>query len=97
MSDVSITDPDIERKFLVKIYEETLRKKQPTSGNSGDELVSITNVASALGLMTKGSDKQGAFNRIIDSLAEKGLVRRNASSAVVLTPEGIKAVRNGIA
>lgn len=92
MSDIPTNDPDMEMKFLIKIYEET------HSRTSDDEkapiLLSITNIASSLDLMTKGSDKQELFSSIIDSLSEKGLVKRYATSAVAITPEGIKKAKN---
>ena len=85
-------EADMERKFLVKIHEETLSKK--SIGENAPILLSITNVASSLGFMTKGPDKQELFNRIIDSLSEKGLVERYAASAVAITSEGIKTAKN---
>lgn len=92
MTEISTRDPDLERKFLMKIHEETLSRKSDDSKEP--ILLSITNIASSLELMTKGSDKQGLFSNIIDSLAKKGFVKRYATSAVAITPEGIKAARN---
>ena len=85
-------EADIEMKFLIKIYEETLSGK--SNGENAPILLSITNIASSLGFMTKGSDKQEVFSSIIDSLSKKGLVERYAASAVAITPEGVKTAKN---
>ena len=79
-------------KFLGEIYEETLSRI--SSGENTPVLLSITNIASDLGFVTKGSDKQELFNSIIDSLSEKGLVERHVASAVAITPAGIKTAKN---
>jgi hypothetical protein len=83
---------DLEMKFLAEIYEETTSRR--SNGENAPILVSIQNVASSLGFMTKGPDKQGLFNSIIDSLSEKGLVERYAASAVAITPEGLETAKN---
>ena len=83
---------DLEMKFLGEIYEETLSRI--SSGENTPVLLSITNIASDLGFVTKGSDKQELFNSIIDSLSEKGLVERHVASAVAITPAGIKTAKN---
>ena len=85
-------EAEIETRFLVKIQEETLSRK--SNGEKEPILLSIQNVASALGFMTKGPDKQELFNSIIDSLASKGLVERYAASAVAITSEGIRTAKN---
>jgi hypothetical protein len=85
-------EAETELKFLVKIYEETLSRK--SHGENVPVLVSISNVASDLGYMTKGPDKQELFNGIIDSLSEKELVDRYAASAVAITPKGIATAKN---
>ena len=92
MSDLATNDPDMEMKFLMKIYEVTRSRK--SNNEKAPILLSITNIASSLGLMTKGSDKQELFSRIIDSLCEKGLVKRYAISAVAITSEGTKTAQN---
>jgi hypothetical protein len=83
---------ELEMKFLAAIYEETLSRK--SSGENTPILLSITNIASDLGFVTKGSDKQELFSSFIDSLAEKGLVERYAANAVAITSEGIETARD---
>ena len=83
---------DLEIKFLVEIYEETVLRK--SNGENAPVLLSVQNVASDLGFMTKGADKQMLFDSIIDSLSEKGLVERYAASAVAITSKGIETARN---
>jgi len=85
-------EADVEMKFLLKIYEERISRK--SMGEKAPILMPISSVASSLGFMTKGPDKQELFGRIIDSLSEKGLVKRYAASAVAITPEGIKMAKN---
>jgi hypothetical protein len=84
-------EAEIESKFLGKINEETLSRK--SNGEKAPILLSIQNVASSLGFITKGPDKQELFNSIIDSLSKKGLVQRYAASAVAITSEGIKTAK----
>jgi predicted transcriptional regulator len=87
-----MSESDLETKFLIKIYEDML-SRQSSDTNETTILLSITNVANALGVMTKGSDNQELFGRIIDSLVEKGFVKRYATNAVAITLQGIKAAR----
>jgi hypothetical protein len=84
-------EAEIETQFLVSIRDETLSRK--SNGENEPILLSIQNVASSLGFMTKGLDKQELFNSIIDSLSKKGLVERYAASAVAITSEGIKTAK----
>ena len=86
-----MSESDLETQFLIKIYEDTLSRQ--SNDTSETILLSITNVANALDIMTKGSDNQELFGRIIDSLVEKGFVKRYATNAVAITPQGIKAAR----